>query len=210
MKALSLWQPWASCIAVGAKRNETRGKRTHHRGLLAIHAAKKWSRELAGTAEDFVRRHHVPLPGVYAWRGSRERHQLERPLPLGAVVAVATLADCVRMTTEWIEQQTDLERALGNYQPGRWGWVLEDVRPLAKPLPLKGRQSLWKLPDETARTIASRLEGSPGICCDCGCLTTWRMTCQCYDTRCDPRFPGAGCPNGAPCCARCGNGDSAP
>lgn len=46
MKALSLTQPWASLVAVGAKRIETRSWRTSYRGPLAIHAAKLRSRTL--------------------------------------------------------------------------------------------------------------------------------------------------------------------
>lgn len=40
MKALSLWQPWATLIAIGAKQYETRGWSTPYRGPLIIHAAK--------------------------------------------------------------------------------------------------------------------------------------------------------------------------
>ena len=40
-RTLSLWQPWASMIAVGLKRHETRSWETSYRGLLAIHAAKR-------------------------------------------------------------------------------------------------------------------------------------------------------------------------
>ena len=38
MKALTLWQPWASLIAWGEKRYETRSYGISHRGTLAIHA----------------------------------------------------------------------------------------------------------------------------------------------------------------------------
>ena len=40
MKALTLTQPWATLIAVGAKRIETRSWGTSYRGRIAIHAAK--------------------------------------------------------------------------------------------------------------------------------------------------------------------------
>ena len=40
IKALSLWQPWASAIAVGYKHYETRSWKTDYRGWLGIHAAK--------------------------------------------------------------------------------------------------------------------------------------------------------------------------
>ena len=39
MKAISLHQPWASAVAIGVKQNETRGRKTHVRGRIAIHAA---------------------------------------------------------------------------------------------------------------------------------------------------------------------------
>lgn len=41
MKALSLWQPWASLMALGVKQNETRSWPTSHRGDLLICAAKR-------------------------------------------------------------------------------------------------------------------------------------------------------------------------
>src|SRR3972149_12240119 len=40
MKAISLWQPWASLIAVGAKKYETRSWDTPYRGPLVICASK--------------------------------------------------------------------------------------------------------------------------------------------------------------------------
>lgn len=44
MKALSLTQPWATLVAIGAKRLETRSWSTTYRGPLAIHAAKRFPR----------------------------------------------------------------------------------------------------------------------------------------------------------------------
>ena len=38
------------------------------------------------------------------------------------------------------------ERAFGN-DPGRFGWILEDVRPLAKPVPFRGAQGFFNVPD---------------------------------------------------------------
>src|ERR1700694_167443 len=63
MKAISLWQPWASLIACGAKPYETRhwappreliGQR------IAIHAAKKVDRDARGFAEDLMYGQHKP------------------------------------------------------------------------------------------------------------------------------------------------------
>lgn len=40
------------------------------------------------------------------------------------------------------------EWELGNYVPGRFGWLLEDVRPLRKPFPVRGMQRLFDVDDE--------------------------------------------------------------
>lgn len=50
MKAITLWQPWATAMAMGVKRIETRSWFTRHRGDLLICAAKRspqnWEREI--------------------------------------------------------------------------------------------------------------------------------------------------------------------
>ena len=40
MKLLSLWEPWATLMAIGAKKIETRSWATSYRGWLAIQASK--------------------------------------------------------------------------------------------------------------------------------------------------------------------------
>ena len=45
MKALSLLQPWASLVAIGAKLYETRTWRTPHRGEIAIHASRTMGKD---------------------------------------------------------------------------------------------------------------------------------------------------------------------
>src|SRR5574343_420007 len=50
MRALTLTQPWATLVAIGAKKIETRGWCTDYRGALAIHAAKSIPRDLRSFA----------------------------------------------------------------------------------------------------------------------------------------------------------------
>jgi hypothetical protein len=38
----------------------------------------------------------------------------------------------------------DSERAFGDYTPGRYAWLLADVRPVDPPIPATGRQGLWE------------------------------------------------------------------
>lgn len=129
MKAISLWQPWASAIAVGSKRIETRHWTTRYRGLLAIHAAKRWGpdeREFAAVEFTLGR--------------------LPERIPLGAIVAVARLID-VQPTEELKLSVSAVERLYGNYGPGRFGWVLDDIRALPEPIPFKGAQGFFDVPD---------------------------------------------------------------
>ena len=152
MQALSLWQPWASLIAVGAKRVETRDWPWAYRGLLAIHAAAKWSGDLEGTARAFSAREGVALPDPPPPAPGR---RLTRWLPLGAVVAIADLVAVSRMTEQLIEVQSDLEIEAGAWVEGRYAFQLANVRPLKHPYPMKGRQGPWLVDaDDQAQILA--------------------------------------------------------
>lgn len=139
MKALSLWQPWASLVALGSKKIETRSWATSHRGPIAIHAAKKWNRELVDMClyEPFASELGKLRPnegGMFYLQDA-----LPKILPFGCIVAVADLVDCFR-----IDGPPDdaLERLFGDYRPGRFGWRLDNVRPIAN-VPCVGRQGLF-------------------------------------------------------------------
>ena len=125
MRALTLWQPWASAIAVGMKRMETRSWGTTYRGPLAIHAARRpmGPGELE-LLEDY------PLP-----YGASD-------VPLGAIVATCTLADVVRCNGAMVVDV--VEDAWGDFSEGRFAWVLTDVAPLRSPIPMPGARGLWE------------------------------------------------------------------
>jgi activating signal cointegrator 1 len=151
LKAISLYQPWASLVALGLKRVETRSWSTTYRGPLLIHAAERWDADQIAVRDladrDLVDHGYVELP---------------RNLPLGRVLAVCRLTGCSQvrqgsLTPEGIGLSS-LEMAFGDYRPGRFGWSLEDVRPLAEPVPWRGMQGLWPVPDELAVLCGVRLE----------------------------------------------------
>lgn len=124
MKALTLWQPWAALIAYGLKTIETRSWRTSYRGPLAIHAALR-----KPTAED--------LRPFQSLLGPME-------FPFGQIVAICTLNDviCIKSASlNWY--YSDLDRRCGDFTPGRYAWILKDIRPLHRPIPARGRQGLW-------------------------------------------------------------------
>ena len=145
MKGISLWQPWPSLIAVGAKTIETRSRRTKYRGPLAIQAAKYHlsDDERDGLGPDFW---HAMAEALHP-KGMAD-------LPYGSIVAVVNLADCVP-TTEFMRFRTiaparwsDRELLFGDYSPGRFAWILEDVKALKTPIPFIGHQFLFDVPDE--------------------------------------------------------------
>lgn len=149
MKALTLTQPWATLVAMGAKTVETRGWSTKYRGVIAIHAAKgfpAWAKDVAQNTRVFRDALGWPNPPegtplTQEWIDEIARRL--RALPLGKVIATAVVIDCFS-TDGKIPPLSDRELAFGNYAPGRSGWILEDVRPLAEPIPAKGALSLWE------------------------------------------------------------------
>lgn len=144
--AITLWEPWASAVAAGLKKNETRGWKPPVKllgGPLAIHSAKR--RFGPSSIEvDVLRRLD---------RDSYDRlaqHLGGDPLvadsyPLGCVVATAKLASAVSTQAAVASDRLvkGPEYLLGDYDYGRWAWVLEGVEPLVPPVPATGRQGLW-------------------------------------------------------------------
>ena len=149
VKGLTLWQPWATLVASGMKEVETRSWGTGYRGLLAIHAARKWDDEVMGQVEaarESVRR----CWGVWFRRPEHvEAGNVPWEETLGRIVAVCTLADCRPMLLPPDPQ----EGLFGNYGEGRWGWVLRDVHPVLPPIPCQGNRCLWNVPDDLARVL---------------------------------------------------------
>jgi hypothetical protein len=129
VKAISLWQPWATLIALGEKEFETRSWGTHYRGPLAIHASKKVVSDVLGT------KYFQMVLGRAGYHGKN--------LPTGTIVAIANLVAVLEMTPDLIRQQSDQELAFGDWRPGRMAWKLENVRPLDAYLPATGRQGLF-------------------------------------------------------------------
>ena len=147
MIALTLTQPWASLVSIGAKKVETRSWRTGYRGPLAIHAAKGWTADDRALLWEPDFRRALEPTGLVDYRVPHLH------LPLGAIVATAHLVSCVRTEDDTVEAT---ELAFGNYSPGRWAWSLIRVHALPEPIPCKGALGLWAVPAE----IAARVGGT--------------------------------------------------
>lgn len=181
-RALSLWQPWASLIALGVKTIETRSWNTYYRGPLAIHAAKRKPEQVEHGYLLARYDHDIGEPPTpWALLGAAPDHG-PWPVHLGAVVATCTLVDVVPMKLcgdrhpnksslildmphdgdlpqqaggMWLIGPNDLthgrptrvedQRPYGDYRPGRFAWLLADIRPVDPPVTMRGHQGLWRM-----------------------------------------------------------------
>jgi activating signal cointegrator 1 len=134
MRAITVQQPWATLIAIGAKRIETRSWATAYRGPLAIHAGLN--------TENIEYFFEAPFRALLEAAGIRGVSDL----PLGVVVATARLVDCIEtsLIERYVRPFSAQERAFGNYEPQRFGWLLEGVQRVDPPIKARGKQGLWE------------------------------------------------------------------
>lgn len=153
VKALTLWQPWAALVEHGHKTIETRSWATSYRGPLIVHAASKGPKDgykVGGWRVDYPNH-----PGFLV----RVGHSEVGTLHLGAIVATAELTGCVPINRHparpmqpnvytigdtltlrrnadqvWPEDIND-QRPFGDFTPGRWAWLLEDIKPTTERCP---------------------------------------------------------------------------
>lgn len=170
MKVLSLHQPWATLVALGVKTIETRSWPAPDSVIgqrIAIHAAKRfdrdgWEAQLPG----------LSLPGLAAaeWLLLASPKIAQRGVVVATAVVTDCIPILVdndarlvsgatgtdnfgvfqRYDVLWLDRagpdgNLDITHQLtfGDFTPGRWAWLLDDVQPLDPPQPARGRQRLW-------------------------------------------------------------------
>lgn len=145
MKAITIRQPWAACIADGFKQVENRGRNVTYRGPIAIHSAR--AADVEADRDPRV---------VTMWGRSGVRIGA----PQGAVIKVATLVDCHRA-----EQNADGSTCCQPWGDREYGLgpahhlVLRNIRHLPEPVYVRGQQAVpWTLPDDVAAKVAAQLE----------------------------------------------------
>lgn len=149
MKALTLHQPWASLIACGAKRFETRDWAPpawmvgQH---MAIHAGKKielehFSEAFAAMAKALGVRGFVDLPTgavLCTVRLKAVHWSLGMTKPRNGEWSVI----CEGGAENWLSLRPG-EDYFGNYDGGRALWEFDEVQLLRPPIPARGNQKLW-------------------------------------------------------------------
>jgi hypothetical protein len=150
MKALTLTQPWASLVIIGAKKIETRSWSIRHRGLLAIHAAK-------GFPAGFSETDAAALCFTKPFRKALMDGGIEAfgQLPRGAVLGVVELKDVKPIADDLYPHSMfgpdecqlppdEPERSFGDYRPGRFAWLLEVLKRFDEPIVARGAQKDWQ------------------------------------------------------------------
>lgn len=153
-KALSLWQPWATLMATGAKTIETRSWETSYRGPLVICASKRWRK-----------REMEELLEIPAYREALEPELEDGLLQVGVAVAVVHLVECLRAETIMAFGSFP-EEVFGNYAPGRYGWITDMRRGVrVDPWPVVGRQGLFEVevPQSAAEKYRQNLMEMEGL-----------------------------------------------
>ena len=122
---LSIQEPFATWIAKGYKRIETRGYSAWKKYIgkeVYIHASSKFWKDLTEEQKKFM----LQYPEKY------------KP---GYIIAKGILKESLPYKELSLTGQ---ERQLGFYGEGRWGWCFENVKLLDEPIKASGQLGFWK------------------------------------------------------------------
>lgn len=118
------------------KHYETRPRRTHIRGRVAVHA---------GRLDEVQATKHLTNGEFWA---VLEAAGGGGNLPRGAVIGTVEIVDCVPVE-ELVDSLDNRERLLGDYSPGRFAWVLQNPVMFKTPIPAHGKQGWWNWEEPT-------------------------------------------------------------
>lgn len=127
MKVLSIIEPWATLIASKHKYIETRSWKTSYRGELYIHASKK----NINTKDTKIQELLKLLP--------------TQEMNYGKIICKCQLVDCKYMDEKFINEikQNKQEYMCGDYQIGRYAWILEKTELIKPKIEAKGKLNIW-------------------------------------------------------------------
>jgi hypothetical protein len=153
MKALTIWQPWASLVIAGAKPFEFRGWRPPRSIVgqrIVIHAAKRKAdfhecRQLLRLLEAGGR--YAARTCLIADLAIPILSGCAAELPLSAGLGTAMIGD-PRLGVEIARDFGVLAANDSNREEhSNWGWPMLEVERWAAPFPMRGAQGLWNWPD---------------------------------------------------------------
>lgn len=151
MKALTLWRPWSHAVAHLHKRCENREWSLPRSALgqrFAVHAGKTLDRHAvqALVAEGFSLPETFP-EGIVATATF-----------VGIAYGDASTYDVKAIANCSTRRRLDalIANDAGLWFSGPYGWLLDDVIPLPRPIAARGAQGLWTLPHDIARQVPTQ------------------------------------------------------
>lgn len=129
LRCLAVRNPWAWAICLGEHQTENRTWTTSHRGVIAIHASS--------TPAEVNRLHKRDGTGAVR----------KKLFQYGAIIGLADIEDVV-------EYGPALEA--NPWASGPYCWLMRNGRFLQEPIPLKGRLTLFHLPEEIAAQVLAQ------------------------------------------------------
>lgn len=128
MKAITLIQPWATLIILGEKKIETRSWSTNLRGEIVIHAGRKIDKSV------FEKPYYHEVFQKYGITPDN--------IITSSIIGKCKILD-VKKTEDIVNIITEKERAFGNYEPERYGWILGDFEAIEPIKGVRGMLGLW-------------------------------------------------------------------
>lgn len=145
MKAISLWQPWASLWLSPHKIDETRHWYTACRGEILVHAAKQFEKDHPPELAEILRQEFGT--------------QWFKALPIGALIGRVNIVSCMHAELIAAKPETVADRnnlICGNFGHGRWAWRrAAEFEVFKTPIPYVGRQGFFNVPDDIVPRIAA-------------------------------------------------------
>lgn len=140
MRVLSIRQPFADQIIFGDKFCENRSWYTDYRGPLYIHASGGPVVDVPDDLLGFELRRGVILGCVELfgvvikhWLVNLQRELFKRGRP-----------DLDEGQLAYAEVLRQYDRSAWRHVEGEYCWILKNPRPLAEPVPAKGRLGIWR------------------------------------------------------------------
>jgi hypothetical protein len=160
MKALTVWQPWATLIMIGAKPHEFRGYAAPQfvrQKRIVIHAGARPVR--SAEIEDLLRRIDAEATGTGA---EDEKTCLDlgkardlllkvrasfkyRLLPTSMALGTVLLGEPVQSCDLFKMNVADSDRGAFN-----WAWPVSEIQHFEPPIPMRGAQGFWNAPEAMA------------------------------------------------------------
>ena len=147
MKAISLSQPWCWAILYADKHIENRSWQPPIGMIdqqICLHAAKSWDVERRTIGD-----HYVTPFGYLLALGFDSAPNRKDLYPASAIVGLATIDRIVTVADTLPDDQK-------RWFFGPFGWVLRDVRRLPTPIPCRGFQGLWHVPDDVLDQVTEQ------------------------------------------------------